>query len=99
MCARLTHARFVLTSDLFPQTLHRNYIELNDAVIDEFRVDEEELVDAILSVLNGEEQTTIGFADREVRTASYLYSLKEVLQAGIENFDAPGEDEEDRGEY
>ena len=89
-CIRLTHSRFIMTSDQLAESLtQRSEALLKDMKkepLDQYHVDEDEVLETILILLSGSSQVRMGLCDTEIDTLKYRYQLGDVLQAGFEGF-------------
>lgn len=54
--------------------------------MDQYRVKHDDVVDSILSMLDGEPQTTIGLSNIPIRTSKFVHYLQEVWQASAVHF-------------
>ena len=85
-CARLPHCRFLLSSDSLPSVSYGDNFTLAEGPLDQYRVKHDDVVDSILSMLDGEPQTTIGLSNIPIRTSKFVHYLQEVWQASAVHF-------------
>ena len=93
-CTRLPHGRFVLPSDILPEISYHKDFTLEEGLLDQYSVDYDDVIDAILSVLDGKPETTIGLCNRIVQVSTYVYRLAEVWQAVTSELAVISEDED-----
>ena len=95
-CTRLSHSRFVIPSEWFASSTHRRnkYVELDEGLLDQYIVDEDELIDNILKLLSGQPKVTIGLEERVIEVTDYCHSLGDVLNEGVREFSMSAEPEE-----
>ena len=86
-CTRLSHSRFVIPSNSFPSEIGRNtYLELDEGILDQYVVDEDELINTMLSLLSGRSKVVMGLQERVIEVTDYCHSLGEMLSRGIDEF-------------
>ena len=54
--------------------------------LDQYHVDEDEVLETILILLSESSQVRMGLCDTEIDMLKYRYQLEDVLQAGFEGF-------------
>ena len=89
-CIRLTHSRFIVTSDQLASYIPRRSVavfkDFDDGPLDRYHVDEDEVLDVIMGLLSGRPQVQIGLCNLVVDTSDYCHQLRQVLSAGVDGF-------------
>ena len=89
-CIRLTHSRFIVTSDQLASYIPRRSAavlkDLDDGPLDRYHVDEDEVLDVIMELLSGRSQVQMGLCNLVVDTSKYCCQLRQVLSAGVDGF-------------
>ena len=94
-CTRLPHGRFILPSNILPETVYRQDFTLEEGLLDQYSVDYDDVIDSILSMLDCKPETTIGLCNRIIQASEYVYYLGEVWQAVLPDLAIASTDEDD----
>ncbi|KAL9042304.1 MAG: hypothetical protein Q9180_000700 [Flavoplaca navasiana] len=79
---RLPHARYIIPSNQFPKGLgHNAIVRLKNGTWDGHRVDDDQIVDVITSVLNGDNQVRIG--ESLVDCRDYTCFHEDAMKHGV----------------
>ena len=92
-CARLPHSRFVLPSNILSKVSYGRKFSLEEGRLEQYSVEEEDLLHSILDMFDGSTQATIGLTDRPIETSKYLHYLKDIWEAVVARFADASEDE------
>lgn len=80
-CTRLPHGRFLLPSNSLPKNVsYGNNIVFKEGFLDQYIVDDDEVMDSILYMLDGTSQATLGLCSRPIQTPEYVSYLRDMLQ-------------------
>ena len=94
-CMRLGHSRFIVPPDQIPSQLRRgkNQVPLT-GLLDQYHVDNDDLIPAVLALLSGKERISLGLCDVAFDVKPVCCFLEDFLQNGLEDFASPeyGED-------
>ena len=93
-CTRLPHGRFIFPSDILPEIVYREDFTLKEGLLDQYSVDYDDVVDSILSILDGKPETTVGLCNRIVQASDYVHWLREVWRAVPQKLAVVSEDED-----
>ena len=89
-CIRMAHSRFIMTSDQLPKELRRFtqavLEDIDGGPLDQYHVDEDEILEAILMLLSGRSRVQMGLCKTEIHTDRYCRQLRDVLAAGFEGY-------------
>lgn len=95
-CMRMSHSRFVIPSNsLIPNLCRNAYLQLNEGLLDQYIVDEDELINTILNLLHGQTRVIMGLQERVIEMVDYCYSLGDILNKGVDKFVMTTDPEED----
>jgi len=64
-------------------------VKLSSGLLDQWYFDEANVMKAITSLATGEEEVSIGLAEKFVTASSYRYSIRDALKAGVTNYALP----------
>ena len=81
---RIPHGRFLIPRDQLvdEEIKSRRTLNLEEGIVDRFRVDEEELIDTLASIIRGHFTITTGASHVSFDSTSYFQQLGKVLQDG-----------------
>lgn len=87
---RQPHGRFIFPSDHLPSKfVNYKSVKLSSGLLDQWYVDEADIMKVITSLATGKEEVLMGFTRMSVTASSYRCSTRDALKAGITNYALP----------